>query len=91
MNIRNRILSVYKGETPDIVPYMLDLSHWFYHKNRMLWDLSQAYEKPEYELIDYHKKVGAGFYMPNLGFFFSVKYRTGVSVEVKKALLRVFR
>ena len=87
MNIRNRILSVYKGETPDVVPYMLDLSHWFYHKNRMLWDLSQAYEKPEYELIDYHKKVGAGFYMPNLGFFFSVKYRNDVSVEVKKSTI----
>ena len=34
MTMRERILAVYRGETPDVVPYMLDLSHWFYHKNR---------------------------------------------------------
>jgi hypothetical protein len=27
--------------------------------------------EPEYELIDYHKKMGVGFYMPNLGSFYS--------------------
>ena len=32
MTLRERILAVYRGETPDVVPYMLDLSHWFYHK-----------------------------------------------------------
>ena len=51
MTMRERILAVYRGETPDVVPYMLDLSHWFYHKNRIPWDLSVAYDKPEYELI----------------------------------------
>ncbi len=35
MNMRERILSVYRGGKPDKVPLMLDLSHWFYHCNRM--------------------------------------------------------
>lgn len=69
MTLRERILAVYRGETPDAVPYMLDLSHWFYHRHRLPWDLSRSYEEPEYELINYHKKVGAGFYLPNLGSF----------------------
>jgi hypothetical protein len=84
MSIRDRILSVYRGETPDYVPYMLDLSHWLYHRNQMPWDLSRAYEKPEYELIDYHKKAGVGFYLPNLGTFYSVSYTGDVVAEVRK-------
>ena len=58
MTIRERILSVFRGETPDIVPYMLDLSHWFYHKNRLPWDLSQSHLESEYALTNYQKKVG---------------------------------
>jgi len=63
---------------------MLDLSHWFYHKNRIPWDLSIAYEKPEVELIGYHKQVGAGFYMPNLGSFYSVTYGEDIESAVEK-------
>jgi hypothetical protein len=85
MSIRDRILSVFSGQTPDVVPYMLDLSHWFYHKNRMPWDLSRAYEHPEHELIDYHKSVGAGFYLPNLGSFFTVTYPGDVRATVHKS------
>ena len=59
MTQRERILSVYRGETPECVPFMLDLSHWFYQKFRKPWDLSVAYEEPEYELIDYHKRSSA--------------------------------
>jgi len=77
-------MAVYRGETPDVVPFMLDLSHWFYHKNRQPWDLSVSYEKPEYELIDYHKKVGAGFYLPNLASFYGVQYGKDVQSEVRK-------
>ena len=84
MTLRERILAVYCGETPDVVPYMLDLSHWFYHKNRIPWDLSVAYDKPESELIGYHKRVGAGFYMPNLGAFYSAPYGEDVQSEVRK-------
>ncbi len=84
MTMRERIQAVYRGETPDVVPYMLDLSHWFYHKNRVPWDLSVAYDKPESELIAYHKQTGAGFYMPNLGAVYSVAYGDDVQSEVRK-------
>ena len=86
MTMRERILAVYRGETPDVVPYMLDLSHWFYHKNCIPWDLSVAYDKPEYELIAYHKQAGAGFYMPNLGSVYSVAYGDDVQAEVVKVV-----
>ena len=54
MTARERILAVYRGQTPDVVPYMLDLSHWFYHKHHLPWDLSASYEEPEFELIAFH-------------------------------------
>jgi hypothetical protein len=84
MTLRERILAVYRGETPDVIPFMLDLSHWFYHKNRIPWDLSIAYDKPEFALIDYHRQVGAGFYLPNLGSFYSVQYGPDVKAETFK-------
>ena len=86
MTIRDRIMSVYRNEVPDVVPYMLDLSHWFYHRNRLPWDLSASYETPEYSLIDYHKQAGVGFYMPNLASFYSVEYRDDVCVQVSKEI-----
>lgn len=85
MTLRQRILAVYRGETPDVVPYMLDLSHWFYHKHRLPWDLSVAYDAPEHALISCHKQLGAGFYMPNLGSFYSASYGPDVQSEVVKA------
>jgi len=85
MTHKERIEAVYRGETPDKVPYMLDLSHWFYHKNQIAWDLSKPYEKPECELIDYHKKKNVGFYMPNLGSFFEVNYPEDVKSTVHKS------
>jgi hypothetical protein len=86
MSIRERILAVFRGETPDLVPYMLDLSHWFYHKHRQPWDLSRSYEEPERELIAYHKRVGAGFYVPNLAAFYAVDYGDDVRAEVTKGV-----
>lgn len=85
MSLRERILSVYRGETPDAVPYMLDLSHWFYHRHALPWDLSRAYEAPESELIDYHKRMGAGFYLPNLASFIDVAYGEDVRATVTKS------
>ena len=74
MTQRERLLSVYRGQTPDVVPFMLDLSHWFYHRHHLPWDLSRAFETPETDLIAYHRQVGAGYYMPNLGAFFSATF-----------------
>lgn len=84
MTIRDRMLAVYRGETPDVVPCALDLSHWFYHKHRLPWDLSRAYLEPERELIDYHKQRGVGFYLPNLGAFFDVTYGEDIAAETEK-------
>ena len=83
---RQRILQVYHGETPDVVPFMLDLSHWFYSTNHLPWDLSQSYEEPERELVGYHRKMGVGFYMPNLASFYAVKGAEDVKSELKKEL-----
>lgn len=84
MSLRDRILAVYRGETPDVVPYVLDLSHWFYHKNHMPWDISCAYLQPERELIDYHRARGVGFYVPNLASFYRADCVNGVTSEVEK-------
>jgi hypothetical protein len=85
MNHRERILAVYRGEQPDVVAYMLDLSHWYYHKHRRPWDLSETYDKPEMELIDHHRKEGVGFYLPNLGLFFETRYPDDVRAETRKS------
>lgn len=87
MTERERILAVYRGERPDVVPFMLDLSHWFYHKNQMPWDLSASYDKPEYELIQYHKDNGVGFYLPNLGSFYTTEYMPEVKIDVNKQVV----
>ena len=81
MTLRERILSVYRGETPDAVPFMLDLSHWFYHRERLPWDLSTVYEEPESQLIDYHRRAGVGFYVPNLASFYSATCPDGVATR----------
>lgn len=85
LTMRERILAVYRGETPDRIPFMLDLSHWFYHRHRRPWDLSAAYEEPEYDLIDFHRKMGVGFYMPNLGSFYSTSYPPDIKASVEKS------
>lgn len=85
MTIRDRILAVYRGRTPDVVPYMLDLSHWFYHKHHLPWDLSVSYVEPQRELIDYHKSAEAGFYAPNLAAFFTGNYPDDVTVTVTRS------
>ncbi len=84
MNCHERILSVYRGETPDVAPFMLDLSHWFYQRTGIPWDLSVAYEEPERELIEYHRKVGVGFYLANLASFYTVVHPEDVRVATTK-------
>jgi len=78
MTPRERLLAVYRGETPDQVPCMLDLSHWFYHHEQRPWDLGQTYPEPEHELIALHRHHGMGFYLPNLGAFTSARYSDDV-------------
>ncbi len=86
LTMRERILSVYDGNTPDVIPFMLDLSHWFYEKNRLQFDFGIQNHQAERDLIAYHRKAGAGFYMINNVnvTFYSVSYGPGVSPEVKR-------
>jgi hypothetical protein len=85
VSLRDRILAVYRNQTPDVVPYMLDLSHWFYERFKLPWDLTVSYEEPERALIDYHKKVGAGFYVANLASVYKATYGDDVSLTVDKS------
>lgn len=87
MSLRERILSVYRGDTPDVVPFMLDLGHWFCHRNGLAWDLSRAHEEPDHALIEYHRELGVGFYLPSLPAFYSVGYEGDVVCEVRKELV----
>ncbi len=84
MSERERILSVYRSEVPDAVPFMLDLSHWYYHRHGLPWDLSCTYEQPEGALIDYHRSHGIGFYVANLAGFYTVQYAPDVCAEVTR-------
>jgi hypothetical protein len=84
LTLRERILAVYRGEPPDVIPFMLDLSHWFYHRHRRPWDLSGSYLEPEHELIAYHLKQRVGFYLPNLAAFYSIVYPDDVNVTTEK-------
>ena len=84
-SIRERILAVYRGETPDAVPCMLDLSHWFYQRAGMPWDLDRAYDTPETDLIACHRRLGVGFYLPNLASFFAQAYPEDVTAATRRA------
>lgn len=84
MTIRERILAAYRGEPVDSVPCMLDLSHWYYHRHRQPWALDRAYDQPERDLIEYHRRMGVGFYIPNLGSMYSVRNRPDVTAETER-------
>ncbi len=60
MTLRERILSVYRGDTPDVVPVMLDLSHWWLHRQRLPWDLAASPLEPETDLIAVHRDCDVG-------------------------------
>lgn len=84
LSLRERILTVYRGAAPDVVPFVLDLSHWFYHRTGAPWDLTVAYDRPETELIDYHRRHRIGFSIANLATQYEVRYGDGVAAEVEK-------
>lgn len=86
MSERQRILAVYRGETPDQVPFFLDLSHWFYQKYHIPWDLSEAHLDVEWDLLALHRKVGAGFYIVNLCAFYDVLYPPDVIATTTKTM-----
>lgn len=84
MTERERMLAVYRGETPDRVPFFLDLSHWFNHRHKIPFDLSSSATEPDLPLIEYHQQVGAGFYIANLGSSYDIVYPNDVVNTVTK-------
>lgn len=84
MTIRDRILSIFPGEKPDCVSFILDLSHWYYHHYNLPWDLTMSYDKPDTDLIQLHRNFGAGFYVPILGIGWTVKYPSDIEYLVYK-------
>lgn len=86
MSERQRILAVYRGETPDQVPFFLDLSHWFYQKYHIPWDLSEAHLDVEWDLLAFHRKMGAGFYIVNLSSFYDVLHPSDVIATTTTAM-----
>ena len=58
---RERMLAVYRGDTPDRVPFFLDLSHWFYQRHKIPFDLSVSLMEPDWPLIEYHKRLATAW------------------------------
>lgn len=86
MTERERILTVYRGQLPDRVPFLLDLSHWFNQRHNIPFDLSDSMREPNLPLIEYHKKVGAGFYVANRFSCYDIVYPDDVVNTVSKKI-----
>jgi len=84
MDIRERMLSVFSCHKPDCVPFILDLSHWYYHRYNLPWDLTMPYDNPDEGLISIHRKFNAGFYVPILSIGWKVQYENDVECHVWK-------
>ena len=80
MNMRERIATVYQGKTPDRVPLMLDLSHW-YKKNRNIPFNLTGFKKVDMGLVELHRQVGAGAYCEMGGFYTLVSADPEVKLE----------
>jgi len=62
MTPRERVRAVYEGKTPDRVPLMLDLSHWYKKNHHVFFDLN-GFTQVEPQLISLHKCSGAVLYI----------------------------
>ncbi|MCK5739397.1 hypothetical protein KAH55_09450 [bacterium] len=62
MTPNERVKAVYEGKTPDQVPLLLDLSHWYKKNYNVFFDLT-GFTKVEQQLVDLHKKCGAVLYI----------------------------
>ena len=62
MTLRERHLAVLNGKTPDVVPWFVELSYWFYSQKKQRFVPSPE-KVLDYEMIDLYKEVGAGIYI----------------------------
>jgi len=72
MTPRERIQAVYQGRTPDQVPLLLDLSHWYKKNHQVFFDLT-GFTGVESQLLALHQRCGAAIYCET-GSHFDVYY-----------------
>ncbi len=80
MTERERVKAVYEGRTPDRVPFMIDLSHWYKKNMNIPFDLT-GLSGVDQGLVDLHKELEAVSYI-EMGSFYDLKVE-GDDVEVK--------
>ena len=80
MSPRERIRAVYQGRTPDQVPLMLDLSHWYKKNFNVFFDLT-GFTRVEKPLLELHRKCQAAIYVET-GSHFDIYYEDP-TVEAK--------
>ncbi|MCF7855369.1 MAG: hypothetical protein K9N51_11275 [Candidatus Pacebacteria bacterium] len=68
MKPNERVKAVYRGQTPDRVPLILDLSHWYKKTMDVPFNLA-GFSEVEQGLVELHKKVGAVSYVEMGGFY----------------------
>ncbi len=68
MTPRQRVQAVYQGKTPDQVPLMLDLSHWYKKNYNVFFDL-RGFGQVDQRLVDLHKQFNAVAYCEMGGHF----------------------
>jgi len=76
MTPKERLLAVLRGETPDVVPWFADLSHWFYARRSQRFAPSPE-KQIDYDMVDLYKEVGAGIYI-ELGGILGISYEGDV-------------
>ena len=74
MTQKERALAVFRGETPDVVPWYADLSHWDQVERGERVPLAGRATR-DTEMVELHKRVGAGLYL-NMGAFHETQYET---------------
>ena len=74
MTPRERVLAVYNGQTPDQVPLMLDLSHWYKKNYNVKFDLTGFHGIDE-QLVSLHKTLNAVAYV-EMGSFYELYFES---------------
>lgn len=83
MTPRERLLAVYRGETPDCVASLADLSYWHAGNGGGKFipgKTDGANHDKLAQLLDLHRRTGAAIHV-NLGCFYMVEYADGVRSE----------
>jgi hypothetical protein len=92
MTPRARLLAVYRGETPDRVPALADLSYWHaaHGGGKFIPGRTDGANNDKIpRLLELHRQVGAAIHL-NLGSFYDERYdgsvcvRSGIDGELER-------